>query len=91
MVNLKGQEVGKYDGISYDFQDVVNGIAGVSINNRLGVIDKIGSMILQPKFEQIYCLRADKKLCGKKRWKMELVGMTKWKIITVILTIIPIC
>jgi hypothetical protein len=60
LANLNGQELGKYIGVSYDFQKVVDGIAGISNNGKLGVIDKNGSIVLPIQFEQIYCLQADK-------------------------------
>ncbi len=69
LINLNGQELGKHDGFSYDFQEIVDGIAGINNDNKLGVIDKTGATILQPLFEQIYCLRADKSFVVKKDGK----------------------
>ncbi len=58
LINLYGQQTGDaYDGVFIDFQNVMNGMTGVVNNNKLGVINSIGKLIIDTKCDTIYGLR----------------------------------
>ena len=64
---MQGKQIGeKYNGVYIDFQKVVNGIAGIVINDKLGVTDKTGNIILEPVYDEIYCLMEDNSFVVKK-------------------------
>jgi len=66
LINLKGKQVGnKYEGIFIDFQNIIENITGVAVDNKLGIINKNGEVILDPIYEEIYCLRDDKSFLVK--------------------------
>jgi len=60
LIDLNGQQTGPdYDGLSIDFQFITGIKAGISLGNKIGVIDERGKYLLKPVYDQIYCLRED--------------------------------
>jgi hypothetical protein len=51
--NIKGE---KFDCIYIDFQKQVNAICGVTVNSKVGVIDRNAGFLISPVYDEIICI-----------------------------------
>jgi hypothetical protein len=60
LFDLNGKQIGdQYDGVFIDNHNIIGNLVGVSIKNKLGIIDKGGETLVKPIYDQIYCLKED--------------------------------
>ncbi len=57
LVDINGKRYEqKYDGIFVDYQKLTKGFAGVTVNGKLGVVNKNGAFSIPPLYDEIVCL-----------------------------------
>ncbi len=70
LIDLNGkQTTNSYDGIFFDFQNVMSGATGVVSGNKLGVINNKGKLIIETKCDTIYGLRENASFVIKENGK----------------------
>ncbi len=68
LINVESKQIGNsYDGVFFDFQKVMpKGETGVMLNNKFGIIDRNGKLIINTEYDTIYGLRGNSSFLVKK-------------------------